>query len=85
MGGRRLFEGQLSALVLINSLRKIIAPLAKVWLYFLIRSLYVSYLLNLTAPPYFSKQIHLNLNRPEQKQLFWLLKVKLTRLNMNEL
>jgi len=50
MGGRRLFEGQLSALVFINSLRKIIAPLAKVWLYFLIRSLYVSYLLDLTVP-----------------------------------
>jgi len=56
MGGRRLFEGQLSALVFINSLRKIIAPLAKVWLYFLIRSLYVSYLLDLTAPRIFQSK-----------------------------
>ena len=56
MGGRRLFEGQLSALVFINSLRKIIAPLAKVWLYFLIRSLYVSYLLDLTIPPIFQSK-----------------------------
>ena len=56
MGGRRLFEGQLSALVFINSLRKIIAPLAKGWLYFLIRSLYVSYLLDLTVPPIFQSK-----------------------------
>ena len=35
------------------------------------------------CPPYLSKQIHLNLNRPEQKQLFRLLKVKLTGLGMD--